>query len=57
MQMPGQGDTVKLLADIELTKTQDVTGADITLDLNGKTISGSIGGQTALLLVHRELSA
>ncbi len=43
----GQGDTVKLLADIELTKTQDVTGTDITLDLNGNTISGSIANSTS----------
>lgn len=46
----GQGDTVKLLADIELTKTQDVTGTDITLDLNGKTISGSVSS-TGLIRV------
>lgn len=46
----GQGDTVKLLADIELTETQDVTVADITLDLNGKTISGSVSS-TGLIRV------
>ncbi len=46
----GQGDTVKLLADIELTKTQDVTGTDITLDLNGNTISGSVAS-TGLIRV------
>lgn len=43
----GQGDTVKLLADIELTETLDVAGTGITLDLNGNTISGSIANSTS----------
>lgn len=37
-----EGKTVKLLDHIEDAETIEVAGTDITLDLNGKTISGSV---------------
>lgn len=46
-----EGKTVKLLDHIEDAETIEVAGTDITLDLNGKTISGSIAGAKGLLCI------
>ena len=45
------GKTVKLLDHIEDAETIEVAGTDITLDLNGKTISGSVTGTKGLLRI------
>ena len=37
-----EGETVKLLKDITLDKTLSIDGKSFTLDLNGRTISGSV---------------